>query len=104
MWEFYRAYESAPKVLAQALAIGWTQNVVILEAELTVRERTWYIWAVRKFGWSKMELQRQTEAGAHKENILDFEGEMCYTEENFDSMECAEDDKSAFRLPREYTL
>ena len=78
--------------------------MVILEAKLTVQERTWYIRAVRKFGWSKLELQRQINAGAHMENALDFEGEMCYTEENFDSMECAEDDKSAFRLPREYTL
>lgn len=53
MWEFYRAYESDPEVLVGAMVIGWTQNVVILEAELTVRERTWYIQAVQRFGWSK---------------------------------------------------
>lgn len=37
--EFYRTYESSPEVLAQAMTIGWTQNVVILEAELTLQER-----------------------------------------------------------------
>ena len=45
MREFYRAYENAPEVLAEAMTIGWTQNVVILEAELSLRERTWYIQA-----------------------------------------------------------
>lgn len=94
--------ESTPEVLTQAMGISWTQNVVILEAELTIQERAWYIRAVRKFGWSKLELQRQIDANAHKGNALDFEGKMCCTEENFDSMECVEDDKSAFRLPWEY--
>ncbi len=35
MREFYRTYESTPEVLAGAMTIGWTQNVVILEADLT---------------------------------------------------------------------
>ena len=39
MREFYRAYESAPEVLAELMSIGWTQNVVILEAELTLQEQ-----------------------------------------------------------------
>lgn len=39
MREFYRAYESTPEVLTQAMTIGWTQNVVILEAELDLQER-----------------------------------------------------------------
>lgn len=47
MREFYRAYESAPEVLAQAMTIGWTQNTVILEAELALPEQAWYIRAVR---------------------------------------------------------
>ena len=36
MREFYRTYESVPEVLAEAMTIGWTQNVVILEAELSI--------------------------------------------------------------------
>ena len=50
MREFYRTYESDLMVMAEAMDIGWTQNVVILEAELTLRERAWYIRAAGKFG------------------------------------------------------
>ena len=50
MREFYRAYKSDPKVMVEAMAIGWTQNIVILEAELTLQEKAWYIRAVRQFG------------------------------------------------------
>ena len=32
MRDFYRAYESAPDTMTKAMTIGWTQNVVILEA------------------------------------------------------------------------
>ena len=56
MRDFYRTYGDAPEVMAEAMAIGWTQNVVILEAELTVQEKAWYIRAVRQFGWSKLKL------------------------------------------------
>jgi len=87
MREFYRAYESIPEVLAQAMTIGWTQNVLILEAELTAQERAWYIRAVRRLEWSKLELQQQIDAGAHMENTLDFESEPCYTEEKSDHAE-----------------
>ena len=45
MREFFRAYENTPEVLAQAMTIGWTQNVVILEAKLSLKERAWYIRA-----------------------------------------------------------
>ena len=92
MREFYRAYESVPEVLAQAMTIGWTQNVVILEAELTLQEQTWYIQAVRQFGWTKLELQRKIAAQAHLEIVLDFADKVCYTEEKNLSMECAADD------------
>ena len=87
MREFYRAYASFPEVLTETMTIGWTQNLVILEAELTIQERAWYIRAVRRFGWSKQELQRQIDAGAHMENALDFESETCYTGEKSDHAE-----------------
>ena len=84
MRDFYRTYESAPEVMAEAMTIGWTQNMVIMEAELTLQEKTWYIWAVRKFGWSKLELAKQIAASAHLEKSLDLRPEVCYTEENSD--------------------
>lgn len=88
MREFYRAYENAPEVLAQALTIGWTQNTVILEADLSLQERAWYIRAAGQFGWSKLELQKKIAVNVHQEIVLGFSEEACYTEENAASMEC----------------
>ena len=102
MREFYGAYESAPEVLAEAMTIGWTQNVVILEAELSTQERAWYIKAVGQFGWSKLELQQRIADHAHLEIVLDFTDEMCYTEENTASMECIANNKDPVCVPRQY--
>ena len=79
MREFYRIYESAPEVLAQAMTISWTQNVVILETELTLQERSWYIRAAGQFGWSKLELQRQIQECAHETTVLDSAADPCYS-------------------------
>ena len=77
MREFFRTYENAPEVLTEAMALGWTQNVVILEAELTVQERMWYIRAVRQYGWSKLELYRMITANTHTEISLDITDSVC---------------------------
>ena len=82
MRDFYRTYENVPEIMDQAMTIGWTQNIVIMEAELTLQEKAWYIRAVRKFGWSKLELAKQIAASAHLEKSLDLRPEVCYTEEN----------------------
>ena len=79
MREFYRAYESAPEVLAEAMTIGWTQNVVILEAELTPQERAWYIKAAGQFGWSKMELAGNIRERVHESLTLDNTADPCYS-------------------------
>ena len=39
MREFFRIYENVPELRRLAMKISWTQNVVILEAELTMEER-----------------------------------------------------------------
>ena len=39
MRDFYRMYEGHPEVLDQAMKIGWTQNIVILEADLDEEAR-----------------------------------------------------------------
>ena len=103
MRDFYRTYESSPEVLAQSMTIGWTQNVVILEAELTPQERAWYIWAVQRFEWSKLELQRKIAAGAHPEIALDFTDGMCYTEAKNSVMERTANDENPLYLPWKYT-
>ena len=79
MREFYRMYENAPDIMREAMEIGWTQNVVILEAELTLSERKWYIRAVKRFGWSKLILAERIAEHIHEAEPLDRNPEVCYT-------------------------
>ena len=39
MRDFYRVYGNMPELLAEAMRLNWTQNVVIMEAGLTMDER-----------------------------------------------------------------
>lgn len=80
MRDFYRMYEGNPELMDLAMEIGWTQNVVILEADLNTEEQRWYLCAVRRWGWSKAELQRKIESHAHLEVYLDESIDACYTE------------------------
>lgn len=48
---FYRTYEDRPDLLTLTLQIGWTQNVVILETDLSMELREWYLRAVNQFHW-----------------------------------------------------
>lgn len=82
MREFYQAYKDTPEILQHAMQIGWTQNVIIMEADLPIQEKLWYIQAVRQFGWSKAELVRRINSSAHLEITLDLAEEMCYTDKN----------------------
>ena len=77
MRELYREYGVCPEAITQAEQIGWTQNVVILEAELDLQERLWYMRAARQFGWSKLELIEMIENAAHTEIVLDNGLEVC---------------------------
>ncbi len=81
MRDFFRTYENAPKLMAQAMEIGWTQNVVILEADLNMEQRLWYIQAARQFGWSKAELTAKIAENAHEFIVLAIAEEMCYSEQ-----------------------
>lgn len=67
---FYRTYENYPDLLAEALEIGWTQNVVIMEADLTMEVRAWYLKAAKRFGWSKAELIEKIVSDAHEVIVL----------------------------------
>lgn len=48
------------------MTISWTQNVVILEAEMSPTERAWYIRAAKYFNWSKLELMANIKDCAHE--------------------------------------
>lgn len=72
MRDFYRTYENHPALLQRAMDLGWIQNVVIMEAELTMELREWYLKAAKQFDWSKMELIENIKNEAHKEIVLDI--------------------------------
>lgn len=77
MRDFFRIYGSNADALKSALLIGWTQNVVILEAELTIEQRHWHIQAILQFGWSKVELLRQIKVVAHEKMNLNLSDTSC---------------------------
>ena len=84
--EFYRTYENHPALLSRAMKLGWTQNVVIMEADLTMELREWYVRAALQFGWSKTELTARIADQAHLEIVLDIEEEVCDNDHNKESI------------------
>ena len=79
MRDFYRMYEGYPEILAQAMKIGWTQNIVIMETDLDMENRFWYLRAACQFGWSKMELSKKIGECAHESISLDSATDPCYS-------------------------
>ena len=70
MRDFYRTYENHPTLLSRAMKLGWIQNVVIMEADMTTELREWYMKAAKQFGWSKSDLVIQMANNAHTEIML----------------------------------
>jgi len=81
MRDFYRTYKDQPALLSLALQIGWTQNVVIMEANLSMEQLEWYLKAEIQFGWSKAELTEKLTYNAHEVIVLAPDDEACYIEE-----------------------
>ena len=79
MRDFYRMYGENEELLKLAAEISWTQNVVILEADLNMEERRWYLLAAKQYGWSKSALQNAIQECAHQELTLDEFEVPCYT-------------------------
>ena len=79
MRDFYRSYENHPTLLTLAMQFGWTQNVIILEAELSTELREWYLKAASQFGWSKVELIEKIAVNAHETIDLPICEEVCYS-------------------------
>lgn len=71
MRDFYRLYEGNPETMEIAMQLGWTQNVVILEAKLNTEERRWYLLAVKQFGWSKAKLQLAIASDTYQQRMPD---------------------------------
>ena len=80
MRDFYHTYEDHPDLLTLTLQIGWTQNIVILETDLSMELREWYLRAVNQFHWSKAELIERIVTNAHEMIDLAINEEVCYME------------------------
>ena len=63
-----------PDLLKLAMQTGWTLNVLILEADLTLAERAWYLNASLRFGWTKTTLKEKLEESAHLNEKEKVEG------------------------------
>ena len=70
---FCKTYENDQTLLRLAMKIGWTLNVVIMEAELTRDMRKWYLDQVRKRQWSKKELLGILSSGCKPDTEADQE-------------------------------
>ena len=71
MRDFYKNYENGQALLQLAMKIGWTLNVVIMEAELTREARKWYLEQAQMRQWSKTVLLEKLASAAHLEKSLD---------------------------------
>ena len=77
MRDFYRTYENHSALLSRAMKLGWIQNVVIMEADLTMELREWYMKAAKQFDWSKTELTANIAANAYESIVLTIEVDVC---------------------------
>ena len=102
MRDFYRMYGDTPELLAEAMRLNWTQNVVIMEAGLTMDESCWYIRKTAESGLSKTELLRRIERAEHSEIALGESVDTCYTVENDEFSEKNRYEEYPVYLPRQY--
>ena len=71
MRDFYKVYENDEPLLRLAMKLGWTLNVVIMEAELARDERKWYLEQALCRGWSKMQLLNAIRSGVDSTEHLE---------------------------------
>ena len=102
MRDFYKIYENDQTLLRLAMKIGWTLNVVIMESELTMDVRRWYLRKADAGGLSKAALLRMIESAAHLEISLDESKQDWYTKENDEFPERMQHEEDPVYLPRQY--
>lgn len=71
------------------MQLVWIQDVVIMEADLTMKLREWYLKASKQFGWSKTELIAGIAANAHEVLVLAVDGIAQNLENEDEVVECA---------------
>ena len=102
MRDFWQLYSDMPELLGEALHLSWTQNVVIMEAELPAEERRWYIRQAAARNLSKLELLRMIEDSAHLESVLDEKVDVWYNESNDEISERTQYEEDPVYLSWEY--
>ena len=80
MREFFRTYGNNEALMTEAMKIGWTQNVLIMERCADDAERQWYIQAVLCYDWSKLELTAKIDDSDHLKMALVSQEEVYDTE------------------------
>ena len=78
MRDFYRTYENDQTLLRLAMKIGWTLNVVIMEAELTSVQRISCLQRAAAERLSKKKLLEIILNDAFAEKPIDEPDEICY--------------------------
>ena len=97
MRDFYKTYENDQTLLRLAMKIGWTLNVVLMEAELT-RERR--VFCLRKTEVEKLSKKKLLEIilnGAFVEEAVDEPDEIC---NNITNLSEDRNDQTQFEPPR----
>ena len=102
MRDFWQLYSSMPELLGEALHLNWTQNVVIMEAELTAEERRWYIRQAAAQNLSKSEILRMITDSTYSESVLDEKVDVWYNESNDEIPERTQYEEDPVYLPRQY--
>lgn len=96
MRDFYRLYSDMPELLAKVLRLNWTQNVVIMEAELAVEARAWYIDEALRCDPTKAELLELLSSEAHLQISLDQTEKYWYNTDNDKVLEFNQHEKDTF--------
>ena len=102
MRDFWQLYSGIPELLGEVLRLNWTQNVVILEAELTAKERYWYIRQAAAQNLSKSELLQMIEDSEHLESVLDEKVDVWYNDGNDEISERTQYEENSVYLPWKY--
>ena len=102
MRAFYATYEESPEIMQQAMRLGWTRNVAILERCGSSEERAWYIRAVLHFGWKKAKLLEAIDSQAWLHSSLDEQAISCYTGEKETTQESESDEEDTLCVSWEY--
>ena len=78
MRDFWQLYSGMPELLGEALRLNWTQNVVIMEAELTSVQRISCLQRAAAERLSKKKLLEIILNDAFAEKPIDEPDEICY--------------------------